>query len=41
MFLGISFRHHDAMEDARAAGEIVLHACRHTGLSIDDWVART
>ena len=39
--LGISFRHHDAVEDARAAGEIVLHASRHTGLSIDDWVART
>ena len=37
--LGISFRHHDAVEDARAAGEIVLHACRQTGLDIDGWVA--
>ena len=38
--LGIAFRHHDAVEDARAAGEIVLHACRHTGLDIDGWLAR-
>ena len=38
--LEICFRHHDAAEDARAAGEIVLHACRHTGLDIDDWVER-
>ena len=37
--LGISFRHHDAVEDARAAGEIVLHASRQTGLDIDGWVA--
>ena len=36
--LGISFRHHDAVEDARAAGEIVLHACRHTGLDIAGWL---
>ena len=32
--LGIAFRHHDALEDARAAGEIVLRACQHTGLDI-------
>ena len=38
--LGITFRHHDALEDARAAGEIVLHACRHTGLDIDGWLKR-
>ena len=38
--LGISFRHHDAAEDARAAAEIVLHACRHTGLDIDGWLKR-
>ena len=36
--LGIVFRHHDAAEDARAAGEIVLRACRHTGLDIDAWL---
>ncbi len=37
--LGIRFRHHDAVEDARAAGEVVLHACRHTGLDINGWLA--
>ena len=38
--LGIAFRHHDAVEDARAAAEIVLRACRHTGVDIDGWLAR-
>ena len=33
--LGIAFRHHDAVEDARAAGEIVLRACRSSGMDID------
>ena len=36
--LGISFRHHDAAEDARAAGEIVLRACRCTETDIDWWL---
>ena len=36
--LGITFQHHDAGEDARVAAEIVLRACRHTGLGIDDWL---
>ena len=36
--LGIVFRHHDAVEDARTAGEIVLSACRHTGLDINGWL---
>ena len=39
--LGIQFRHHDAMEDARAAGEIVLRACRQTKVDIDGWLERT
>ncbi len=38
--LGIEFRHHDALEDARAAGQIVLQACRQTGVDIDGWLAR-
>lgn len=38
--LGIPFRHHDAAEDARAAGEIVLRASLHTGLDIDGWLRR-
>ena len=36
--LGISFRHHDAVEDARAAAEIVLMACLHTRMDIEDWL---
>ena len=39
--LGISFRHHDAADDARAAAEIVLYACERTGLDIEGWVERT
>ena len=38
--LGIKFHHHDALEDARAAGEIVLRACHHTGLDIDGWLSQ-
>lgn len=36
--LGISFQHHDALEDARAAAGVVLYACLETGMDIDDWV---
>ena len=36
--LGIVFKHHDAAEDARASAEIVLRACRQTGLDIDGWL---
>lgn len=39
-FLGIQFQHHDALEDARTAGEILCRASEHTGLSIDEWLAR-
>lgn len=34
---GISFEHHDALEDARAAGEILLLAIAHTGSTAADW----
>ncbi len=36
--LGISFQHHDALEDARAAAGVVLYACLETGMDIDYWV---
>ena len=39
--LGITFCHHDSAEDARVAAQIILLACRHTGLDIGDWVARS
>lgn len=38
--LGISFRHHDAGEDARVAAEVVLRACADTGLDIDGLLRR-
>jgi DNA polymerase-3 subunit epsilon len=36
----ISFEHHNAVEDARAAGEILLRAIEHTGKNLDEWVIR-
>lgn len=38
--LGIEFRAHDAVEDARAAGEVLLQAIRQTGLNLPGWLAR-
>ena len=38
--LEISFRHHDALEDARAAAEIVLRACASTETDIEGWLRR-
>src|SRR4051794_22824647 len=37
---GIEFRHHDAAEDARCAGLILLRALADTGMSLDEWVVR-
>jgi len=37
--LGITFTHHDAEEDARVAGEILLHAITLSGLSAAEWLA--
>ncbi len=36
-YLGIKFKHHDACEDARAAGLIFVEACRISGKSIEQW----
>jgi len=38
--LGIQFEHHNAQEDARVAGEILLQAIAQTGMSLDDWLIR-
>lgn len=38
--LGIEFQHHDACEDARAAGLILLKAIETSGKSIDEWLTR-
>jgi DNA polymerase-3 subunit epsilon len=37
---GITFEHHDATEDAYAAGMIMLRAMADTGMSVDQWLAR-
>lgn len=36
----IAFRHHNAAEDARAAGLILMRAISETSMSIDDWFKR-
>jgi DNA polymerase III subunit epsilon len=38
--LGIKFKHHSALEDARAVGEILLNAIRHTQIELDQWLKR-
>lgn len=38
--IGYSFQHHDALEDAKAAGNIVIAAIRDSGLTLDDWFKR-
>lgn len=37
---GIEYRAHDALEDARCAGELVLRAIHDTGLRIEEWLIR-
>jgi DNA polymerase III subunit epsilon len=37
---GIEYQAHDALEDGRCAGEILLRAIAETGLSIDQWLER-
>ena len=38
--IGYSFRHHDALEDAKAAGQVLVAAIRESGLSLEDWFGR-
>ena len=38
--IGYSFNHHDALEDAKAAGNVLLAAMARTGLSLDAWLTR-
>jgi DNA polymerase-3 subunit epsilon len=38
--LGIEFDHHVAVEDARAAGELIALAIDHTGLTLEEWLVR-
>lgn len=38
--LDIQFRHHDALQDAIAAGQVMLHAVAHSGRDLDWWLRR-
>ena len=38
--IGYEFAHHDALEDAKAAGHILVAAIEMSGLSVGDWLAR-
>ncbi|MGH7866532.1 MAG: exonuclease domain-containing protein, partial [Candidatus Dormibacteraceae bacterium] len=37
---GIQYKQHDALEDARCAGEILLRAITESGLSVEEWLER-
>ena len=39
--IGYKFNHHDALEDAKAAGHILLAAVARTGLGVESWLVRT
>ncbi len=38
--IGYEFKHHDALEDAKASGQILIAAMAKTGLGIEDWFKR-
>jgi len=38
--LNITFNHHQAEDDARCAGLIVLRAIQETGIALEDWLVR-
>lgn len=38
--IGYEFKHHNALEDAKASGRVLLAAIKETGLDIDAWLKR-
>ena len=38
--IGYEFKHHDALEDAKASAQVVLAAIEVTGLNIESWLKR-
>jgi DNA polymerase-3 subunit epsilon len=38
--IGYEFKHHNALEDAKASGHILIAAIAKTGLGIEDWLKR-
>ncbi len=39
--IGYKFKHHDALEDAKASAQVVVAAINKTGISIEDWLERS
>jgi DNA polymerase-3 subunit epsilon len=39
-YFGIKYQAHDALEDARCAGELLLRSISDTGLSLEQWLVR-
>jgi DNA polymerase-3 subunit epsilon len=40
MHLNYNFGHHDALEDAKAAGHIMLCAAKETGVPVSEWMKK-
>jgi DNA polymerase-3 subunit epsilon len=38
--IGYNFKHHDALEDAKASGQVLIAAIKKTGLDIEAWLKR-
>jgi len=38
--IGYEFKHHDALEDAKASGQVILSAMEATGLDLESWLTR-
>jgi len=38
--IGYEFKHHDALEDAKACGHVLLHALKESQISLEDWLVR-
>ena len=38
--IGYEFKHHDALEDAKACGHVLANAIRESGMSLSDWLVR-
>lgn len=38
--IGHEFKHHDALEDAKASGQVILAALDKTGMDIESWLSR-
>ncbi|RTE66773.1 transposase [Amphritea opalescens] len=36
--IGYDFKHHDALEDAKAAGQVIISAINKTGIDLESWL---